>query len=196
MKRVILALTVGVSGGLAGPGCAGSQPPPPEPEPEPYTAAPQIRQAYTLVNLHPDETNQRLYSMNYQQRGLIPLCSQASILSVDQTQMRFVVHETGREYSYIFHERTYEAPEVNLQLYFGPECNPPPPSSFTPLEQEGIRAGKVVPGMSKRAVILAMGYPPRHATPTLEQDQWQYWSSRFDRVIVNFKDGRVDSVKD
>ena len=29
---------------------------------------------YTLVNLHPDEQRHRLYSVNYQQSGLIPRC--------------------------------------------------------------------------------------------------------------------------
>jgi hypothetical protein len=48
--------------------------PPPEP---PQNAYP--REAYTLVNLHPDENRARLYSVNYLQAGLIPLCSRVTI---------------------------------------------------------------------------------------------------------------------
>lgn len=67
-------------------------------------------------------------------------------------------------------------------------------SRFTPAEREHILAGKVVPGMRKEAVIAALGYPPKTATPSLDMDEWRYWSSRFDTFIVRFKDGKVIAI--
>jgi len=67
---------------------------------------------------------------------------------------------------------------------------------FDPQEQRAIRSGQFEVGMSKDAVILAMGYPPRHRTPSLELDQWRYWKNRWNTVLLNFEDGRLVSVKE
>jgi hypothetical protein len=45
-------------------------------------------------------------------------------------------------------------------------------SRFTAKEKNSIEAGEVEPGMSKDAVIAALGYPPKHQTPTLKGSQW------------------------
>ena len=62
--------------------------------------APEV---YTQVNLHPDEKRQRLYSVNYQRPGLLPLCTRVKIESVADGEMIFTVAEDGRKYTYIFH---------------------------------------------------------------------------------------------
>jgi len=50
--------------------------------------------------------------------------------------------------------------------------------------------------MSKEAVILAIGYPPEHVTPTLESNTWKYWRTRFATQLVSFVDGKVVDIKD
>lgn len=49
-----------------------------------------------------------------------------------------------------------------------------------------VRRGEVAPGMSRRAVLLARGYPPEHRTPSLESSTWIYWDSRFHATEVHF----------
>lgn len=66
---------------------------------------------------------------------------------------------------------------------------------FSPKERESILVGHVETGMSKDAVIRAIGYPPKHQTPSLEISQWRYWRSRYATFIVHFKDGNVSSIK-
>jgi hypothetical protein len=171
--------------------CAGA--PAPASGPPPDTAAPD-REAVTLVNLHPDGDNV-LHSINYLRGGLIPLCSRVSIHEVSDARMVFTVLETGKRYQYIFHEKMYESPEDNLKLYFGSSCNAPAPSEFTPAEQEAIRKGEVKVGMSKQAVVLAVGYPPWHGTASLESNVWRYWTSRYNTIAVEFRDGRVSRVR-
>jgi hypothetical protein len=68
--------------------------------------------------------------------------------------------------------------------------------SFSEEERLSIKKGKVKEGMSKEAVIKAMGYPPHHKTPTLEMDQWRYWKNRFDTMLVHFASGKVSSIED
>lgn len=69
-------------------------------------------------------------------------------------------------------------------------------SKFTGKERKHIKAGTVAKGMRKKAVIVAIGYPPITETPNLEADAWMYWSSRYNKFRVNFKSGRVFSIVD
>ncbi|HWQ92447.1 MAG TPA: hypothetical protein VN673_12315, partial [Clostridia bacterium] len=68
-------------------------------------------------------------------------------------------------------------------------------SQFTTEERSAIAEGKAVPGMGKEAVTVALGYPPKHKTPSLESNEWRYWSSRYGTFTVRFKDGKVAEVK-
>ena len=67
---------------------------------------------------------------------------------------------------------------------------------FSEMERASIKQGTVTEGMSKEAVIKAMGYPPHHKTPTLEMDQWRYWKNRFDTMLVFFENGKVSAIQD
>lgn len=49
--------------------------------------------------------------------------------------------------------------------------------------------------MSKDAVIAALGYPPKHQTPTLKGNQWRYWRTLFKTFVVHFEDDKVDNIQ-
>ena len=69
--------------------------------------------------------------------------------------------------------------------------------SVTPLDlsslpsdlQASIRGGQLRLGMTKEQVIMTRGYPPAHATPSLELDRWTYWNSRVVKHTLAFEDG-------
>lgn len=67
---------------------------------------------------------------------------------------------------------------------------------FTEDEQSNILAGQVRTGMGRRAVLAAIGYPPQVETPSLEASDWVYWSNRWNRFIVHFKNGKVEKIVD
>ncbi len=73
-------------------------------------------------------------------------------------------------------------------------------SKFTAQEQAAIKAGRVEVGMRKEAVVLAQGYPPAHATPSLEQNSWTYWKFQrgyvSDKIIYHFTNRKVSSIED
>lgn len=81
-----------------------------------------------------------------------------------------------------------------MQRSFGE--NPVDLSRFSTEEQAAIRAGRVEPGLSKEAVIVARGYPPAHKTPDLESDDWHYWNGRFNSRIYHFKAGKFVDYTD
>ena len=158
---------------------------------------PLIGQApvYTLVNLHPDEPRQRLYSVNYQQQGLIPLCTKVKLESLDKRKLTFRVLGKDREYEYVFHNSLREPIPKHLDRYFGKKCEPKL-ESLSEVDRKGVQAGSVLPGMTKRAVILAIGYPPEHATPSLDSDVWTFWKNRFGKMQVHFTGNKVTEIKD
>lgn len=69
-------------------------------------------------------------------------------------------------------------------------------SPFTKEEKDAILAGEVRLGMSRQATIMALGYPPKHKTPSLQLNQWQYWQNRFGTFIVYFENDKVKQVVD
>jgi len=69
-------------------------------------------------------------------------------------------------------------------------------SQFNRLERDNIKNGTVAKGMRKKAVLVAIGYPPAIETMSLDSDQWTYWSSRFNKFIVYFRHGKVYKIVD
>ncbi len=69
-------------------------------------------------------------------------------------------------------------------------------NKFNRLERKNIKTGTVAKGMRKKAVTVAIGYPPITETMSLDVDTWVYWSGRFNRFNVNFRQGKVVSIVD
>jgi hypothetical protein len=61
--------------------------------------------------------------------------------------------------------------------------------------REAIESGKVAVGMTKEQVVLAVGFPPAHATPSMEAMRWKYWFDTHGTYDVVWDDaGRVRDV--
>ncbi len=162
--------------------CGGSQ------TPYHYTNQPGV---VTLVNLHPDLKFNRLYSINYQQEGLIPLCTPVTILEVNPKAMKF--EAMGKTFDYLFVKQLVADKGSHLDQVFGTSC--PDTSTLSEADQVGINVGKVEPGMTKKGVLLAIGYPPDHASQ-IEGDLWKYWRHKFGTFEVIFENDVVTELKD
>ncbi|MFW6415199.1 MAG: hypothetical protein ACOCZ2_02675 [Thermodesulfobacteriota bacterium] len=63
-------------------------------------------------------------------------------------------------------------------------------------DREGIEIGEAKTGMSKQGVKVALGYPAKHRTPSLENDTWTYWQNRFNTRVIHFNDqDKVTDIK-
>jgi hypothetical protein len=61
--------------------------------------------------------------------------------------------------------------------------------------REAVRLGKVTRGMTREQVIVSLGYPPTHQTPTLDSPQWKYWFTRVGTFFVVWDEkGQVKDV--
>ncbi|HUE31256.1 MAG TPA: hypothetical protein VMR79_10275 [Verrucomicrobiae bacterium] len=58
-----------------------------------------------------------------------------------------------------------------------------------------IEEGTVEPGMTKDEVLMAVGYPPVHRTPSLSSPNWTYWQNRWVTFEVYFDGDKVSRVQ-
>jgi hypothetical protein len=171
---------------------------PPDVQPDPNATHPLRASAevYTLVNLHPDDDGE-LSSVNYlDDDELLPLCTPIRVTFLNTETLNFTVLATGKDYTFEFHDTMKETPGENVAKFFGTECDASVVASLGEVDQQGIREGKVLEGMTKQGVLLAVGYPPEHRTPSLGEDTWRYWESKFDTVEVIFENGVVVKIDD
>lgn len=67
--------------------------------------------------------------------------------------------------------------------------------TFPPKVREAIKAGRLMRGMTREQVLMAVGYPVASYTPELDAPLWRYWVSRSGEYQVFWgDDGRVDKV--
>ena len=70
-------------------------------------------------------------------------------------------------------------------------------NELSEVDREGIEKGEAMVGMSKEGVRIALGFPARHETPSLDDDTWTYWRNRWARYNVIFdQDGEVTAIQD
>jgi len=151
---------------------------------------------FTLVNLHPDNERSRLYAVNFQQAGLIPVCSEVEYLGLGRKSLKFRVVATHRDYEYVDHKAAAEPFPDHLRRFFGPSCPRAEIDSLSELDRKGVREGRAIEGMTRRAVILAMGHPPRHVNPDPNAPTLMYWRNRFNRVEIQFgEDDHVTGIR-
>jgi hypothetical protein len=61
--------------------------------------------------------------------------------------------------------------------------------------QKAIEQGTVETGMTRDQVIMSLGYPPAHRTPSLENPSWTYWQNRWVTMEVYFDGDKVSRVQ-
>jgi hypothetical protein len=70
-------------------------------------------------------------------------------------------------------------------------------SQFSDKDRKGIGEGAASVGMTKDGVMIALGYPATHRTPSPDSNTWIYWTNRFGTIAVTFDDkGIVTGIKD
>jgi hypothetical protein len=68
--------------------------------------------------------------------------------------------------------------------------------SFPPVVQDAIRAGKLLHGMSKEQVVIAVGFPARHETASVNAPVWKFWHTSRASYLVRFDEqGRVKDIE-
>src|SRR5438034_1071480 len=152
-------------------------------------AASAADRLYTAYNIWFEQPT-KVYSTNYQKGNLFPAGSEVTEVSKSSKKveftdpklsMKFSVEFVGKHHPGVTGEQWADRFLDRLDLGGG----------LTPAEIKAIKAGQIQAGMSKKAVILAAGYPPEVATSSTKLDTWKYWRHRFGSYSVQFSNGKV-----
>jgi hypothetical protein len=149
--------------------------------------------AIALVNLHADK--KVLDDVNRQGSELIPVCTEVKLLAIGRKRMTFKVPGVRETYTYNYRNYGREPFGVHLGRYFGSRCPRERVDQMNALDRRGVEDGKPYTGMSKAAITIAMGYPPRHKTPSLQAETWRYWSGRRGFSITFDSSGQMQSAR-
>ena len=68
-------------------------------------------------------------------------------------------------------------------------------AAFAPAVRDAILAVKVMPGMTREQVLMAIGYPVASENPSLDAPVWRYWRDSWSEFQVQFDErGLVKTV--
>lgn len=146
---------------------------------------------YTQFSLFQEKDRYR--TTNYRRGFLVPINTPVTLVSIDSKRIELKLNQSGQPLTI---ENVPKHTNEDMQTAFNKILGKRKVSldQFSAAEQKQITSGKVDKGMSRKAVLAAIGYPPANSTPDLKGDEWTYWSNRYDRFIVRFKADRVAEI--
>ncbi|WP_411728454.1 hypothetical protein [Methyloglobulus sp.] len=148
---------------------------------------------YTQVVMHYEKN--AYPTTNYQVGATIPVNTQVKLQEMSKKTISIELGDSGQKIV-VKNIEKHTGDNVNQafnKLFAKQKVNL---SQFDRLETEHIDAGTVAVGMRKKAVTVAIGYPPSTRTMNLDANSWVYWRHRYNTFIVNFKDGKVSEIVD
>jgi len=127
----------------------------------------------------------RYRTTNYRRGFVLPVNTKVTLVSMDDAEIVVRILDSGAELTV---ENVPKHTNDTTLGAFGKlfAAAPADLSRFSEAEQQSIRAGHAQVGMSRNAVLAALGYPPAVGTPSLDEPVWKYWDSRFTTFVVRF----------
>ena len=163
---------------------------------------------YTCCNIRYEKPE--ISDVNYQQGAIIPYGTRVQIIEVRKNEVKFLpvghpemtlVYKHGRKVypfeQYLDRIFLTDAPRLAASPAAVATTKGKKKAVAAPVANKfakQIEQGLVEPGMSKAEVLMALGYPPAHRTPSLEQPIWTYWRNRWDVFMVYFDGDKVDRI--
>ncbi len=167
---------------------------------------------YTCCNMHYERP--KLDDTNYQKGALIPFGTQVQIIEVRKNTVTFqpaghpeltLVQRWGRKTQSIdeYMNRIFVAddPRTRLRSAATPATKKKDKRAAAEQGAKGdnvrklIEQGIVEEGMTREQVLMSLGYPPGHRTPSLDAPAWTYWENRWVTFIVHFEGDKVSRVQ-
>lgn len=143
---------------------------------------------YTCCNLRYEGKD--ITDANYAAGTILPFGSPVVVDEMSDHEVKFTSGATTLELKH-----KYGREQESSQQYFHKILVPDDPherfAKFPPAIQTAIDDGRVERGMTREQVIMSIGYPPTHQTPTLDMSRWTYWSGRMSTYTVIFDDRGV-----
>ena len=156
------------------------------------SAASAADRLYTAYNIW-FESPQKVYSTNYQKGNILPAGTEVKDVNRSSKNLEFTDGKLNMKFAVEFVGKHHPGltKEQWIARFLTTRDFAALSSGLTAAEIKAIRAGQVQAGMSKKAVLLAAGYPPEVATASTGLDVWKYWRHRFGSYVVQFDNGKV-----
>jgi hypothetical protein len=143
------------------------------------------------------EKPMKILATNYHTGNMIAPGTKVTIEEIDEERIVFK-DDAGTKYRIVIELKHNNVPGPKLaeRLFSAEDPMAGRFQKFTKEEQDNIKAGYVVKGMSKEAVLMAYGYPPTIRTPNTDSNIWTYWKNRWVTQIIRFDDkGKVSDIQ-
>lgn len=182
MRTILSVASLSLLALGAGSGCKG----PALPHPLANT------EQYLCCNLRYEKP--KINDVNYQRGILVPFGTKVTVLEIRRNWVRFqpeghppieLVYKHGAKVVPFeqFLERLFVSTNPRTKL-----------RKVSAKTVKQIEDGIVTKGMTRDQVMMTLGIPPAHRTPSLEASQWMYWQDRWHEMIVSFSGDRVDGI--
>ena len=152
---------------------------------------------YTKTNVWYENPN-KILSTNYHRGAILPIGTKVEIHSIKGEKIQFTPDGNAQMFTIINDKKTstISTDELFNRCFSTEEIQVGGGEyQVTEAERENVKIGTIGLGMSKKAVLMAYGYPPTHKTPVLTSNIWYYWYARVSEVNVFFKDDKVFKIE-
>ena len=157
---------------------------------------------YLCCNLHYEKPE--ISDANYLKGTLIPFGTRVHVLEVKKNSVKFQADGHPPITLVLKYGKDAIGMDQYLELIFlreDPHAKLPKPgkdkkqAAAAERTRKLIEEGTVEPGMTKDEVVMALGYPPAHRTPSLSSPNWTYWANRWMTFEVYFDGDKVSRVQ-
>ncbi len=159
-------------------------------------------QSYTLQhNLHVQDNEAKW--QNFIEGDFVPLGSKVTVKKIDADKAILVFEDPPRTVKLEIEDANPDATFV-LDRILGSAA--PSVKVFGKTDLEGIKDAKILQGMTRKAVFLAVGYPPYSYTPPFRHDsatnhdpkasELTYMKGTYDFLTITFSGDKVSDIED
>jgi hypothetical protein len=152
----------------------------------------QSRKLFTCCNIHYESDH--INDANYQVGAILPFGTPAQVQKLQKRSVTFAAD--GRSLTL---DQAYGTEQEPFEKYLDKVLVAEDPTArfrtFSHAAQQAIQQAHVERGMTREQVIMSLGYPPTHRTPSLDAPEWTYWYNRWVTFKVAFNaGGKVDNI--
>lgn len=149
-------------------------------------------EGFACCNLHYEDD--WISDGNYSGLPMLPAGTPIKVVSLGRHKAHVIINgnkmRLGHDYG-----REQESLEIWLSKIVVAQDPRPTIATWSADVQGAIKAGKVVPGMTREQAVASLGYPLTSENPTLDAPIWRHWVSSFEEYQLNWdKNGKLADV--